>query len=437
MKKPINKSLEKKKPAKNKVWLIVLAAVFGFLLVFILFFGRVTGLAHFAPRIFKWCGDGICEGKENCASCAKDCILMTGDICCNSLILHGDCCDDSGCPSPKVCLSNTCQMLDSCNDSDRGMNVTKFGTVSGYQVNVQYSKADSCDGNYLKEYYCVGNYSNNTIIPCTGEYVECNNGACLLPYCGDGQCRANENCSSCSMDCLKKEQVCCKGITYTGECCSNIHCTSLKICVNHQCKIPNLCNDSDDGITATVKGSVSGYKDGKEFTIADSCEDEDVLKEYYCYNNLSAFKGVWCTGNYSGCSNGICHVASCGDGTCNTVENCTSCASDCLLSGYVCCDGSSYQGSCCSDSQCTSPAACQSHVCRIPDSCSDSDGGEAITVLGTVSGYYNNVTFSYTDSCATNETVKEYYCSGTTSGSIDVSCIVNATIQCIGGVCLV
>ena len=101
MKKPIKKSFEKKKPAKNKVWLIVLVVSFGFLLFFILFFGRVTGLAHFAPRIFKWCGDGICEGKENCGVCAQDCTLMPGDICCNNLILHGDCCDNAGCSSPK------------------------------------------------------------------------------------------------------------------------------------------------------------------------------------------------------------------------------------------------------------------------------------------------------------------------------------------------
>ena len=56
-------------------------------------------------------------------------------------------------------------------------------------------------------------------------------------YCGDGICNPNENCINCQSDCLDSEiEVCCSGVVYTGECCSDLDCSSGFECINHNCQ---------------------------------------------------------------------------------------------------------------------------------------------------------------------------------------------------------
>ncbi|MFH1364578.1 MAG: hypothetical protein ABIH52_02885 [Candidatus Aenigmatarchaeota archaeon] len=91
----------------------------------------------------------------------------------------------------------------------------------------------------------------------------------------------------------------------------------------------------------------------------------------------------------------------CGDGTCNGDETCGTCEEDC-------------------------------GVC---DSCADMDGYD-IETQGTVSGYDDNVPFSYTDYCDGDYSVIEYYCIGTGSYSDYASCFMNTTNGSVWGNCI-
>jgi len=77
----------------------------------------------------------------------------------------------------------------------------------------------------------------------------------------------------------------------------------------------------------------------------------------------------------------------------------------------------------------------------IPDSCSDTDGGIVSTVKGTVSGYYNQQPYSYTDYCLyaneTGQMVLEYYCSGNIYFSTILDCEAGIeTTSCVDGACV-
>ena len=57
-----------------------------------------------------------------------------------------------------------------------------------------------------------------------------------------------------------------------------------------------------------------------------------------------------------------------------------------------------------------------------PDSCSDTDGGNILTILGIASGYNNNTFYSNQDFCVDSGTILEYYCSGTNQVNQSQSC---------------
>jgi hypothetical protein len=72
-----------------------------------------------------------------------------------------------------------------------------------------------------------------------------------------------------------------------------------------------------------------------------------------------------------------------------------------------------------------------------PDSCTDTDGGSVVTVKGTVSGYQNNVPFSYDDTCLNNITLAELYCSSSKKPlNFTYNCNTNMTSICLNGACV-
>jgi hypothetical protein len=119
------------------------------------------------------------------------------------------------------------------------------------------------------------------------------------------------------------------------------------------------CTDSDNGITYDVKGTAT--KGGTKKV--DYCINTASLMEYYCSGNSI------------------------------------------LQTSYSC------------------PFGCLNGACKSqPDSCSDTDGGNKIGIFGTVTGYISGQSYTYSDSCFDAGSVKEYYCSGTASQSLIVSC---------------
>jgi len=56
------------------------------------------------------------------------------------------------------------------------------------------------------------------------------------------------------------------------------------------------------------------------------------------------------------------------------------------------------------------------------DTCSDTDGGNYITVFGTASGYYGGTPYSNGDYCVDDSNIMEYYCSGNYKQNSQQSC---------------
>ena len=125
------------------------------------------------------CGDGVCEGGEDCDNCAADC-LGGGQVCCSGVAYTGDCCDNNDCTEPATCVSHVCQIADSCSDTDGGYVPEVKGTISGYDDEIYYSNEDYCTGDTLTEYYCggVNPYSWDVDCAVNGTAI-CSNGACV------------------------------------------------------------------------------------------------------------------------------------------------------------------------------------------------------------------------------------------------------------------
>ncbi|MFH1072357.1 MAG: PEGA domain-containing protein [Nanoarchaeota archaeon] len=68
-------------------------------------------------------------------------------------------------------------------------------------------------------------------------------------------------------------------------------------------------------------------------------------------------------------------------------------------------------------------------VTNNPDSCTDSDGGIVKEVFGNVTGYNNNAWYYTPDLCRDELNLTEWYCSGTNSIMVNLTCDGNTTCQ--------
>lgn len=73
--------------------------------------------------------------------------------------------------------------------------------------------------------------------------------------------------------------------------------------------IPDFCDDGDGGVKLTVQTTVSGVKDGEEFTKTDMCTDTTNIIEYYCQDN------EWYAKDYN-CDHIGSRLGQCQDGRC-------------------------------------------------------------------------------------------------------------------------
>ena len=280
---------------------------------------------------------------------------------------------------------------------------------------------DGCDHFCLDE-VCGNGYHQ----PYLGE--ECDDGntvntdncsnACILAKCGDGiqQSSLGEQCDDgntqfgdgCDQYCLN--EVCGNGYIqpYIGEECDDANSVNTDGCTN-TCKFP-VCGDG-------VLQSAEQCDDGN-LTYGDGC-DQYCLREI-CGNGITQPSlGEQCddgnTNNLDGCRNN-CRYPRCGDGILDSNEECD--------------DGNTQFGDGC-------------HTYCLNEDCTDSDGGFAVTAVGSTSDggpvfvdqcqCVNTSNPSSTYSCGAGPYIQEYYCFENTFVSSNV---VYCNGGCNGGRCL-
>jgi hypothetical protein len=171
-------------------------------------------------------------------------------------------------------------------------------------------------------------------------------------------------------------------------------------------------NDGDGYIDWPSDPGCSSKNDNSELNPNVECDDGvdnadiDLLADY---------NDPGCTGPTDTSELGTveCDDGSDNDGDGNVDVNDNGCASPSGTDETDCgdgqCEGGETSGSCPAD-------------CGVPDSCSDTDGGNIITVFGTTSGYLDNSPYSNDDYCTDSSNIMEYYCSGDYEQSQQQSC---------------
>jgi len=272
-----------------------------------------------------------------------------------------------------------------CKDSDNGMVWSVQGNTYGVDSDFKsFSKSDYCSGSILSEYSCDGAHFVLT-------QHECNNG------CADGQCVSTAGCTD---EC-----------PYWGK--NECHSGRLRVCGYYDA---DVCLDWDYQDTSCDDECDVGWEDDyrcsgdklqrrymnddcdeewKNYkTCENGCEDDECvegdcdahyLSNYRCSGNWqqrqyrdSDCDTEWRNYNYcgNGCSAGRCitqPATSCGDGTCNGVESCSTCQRDCgqcpvrsFCGDYVCNNGETCL-TCPQD--CGACARCGDAVCNGAETC--------------------------------------------------------------------
>lgn len=245
-----------------------------------------------------YCWDGVCDDSEDCSSCPADC----GNCCGNGECQPGEgencltCPADCGCNCGEQCQLGAC-VFTACNGKDCGDD--GCGSVCGT---------------------CATHY-------------ECQGSTCVyIPYCWDGNCDVNEDCSSCPADC--------------GNCCGNGECqTALgENCLTCGLDCPCGCGEQCQ----------SGA------CVFTACSDKDCGADG-CGGTCGT-----CPAHYECQGNNCIYVPYCSDGACDAGETCASCPADC----GDCCGNGECQGSvgencltCPSDCTCGCGEQCLSGTC--------------------------------------------------------------------------
>ncbi|MFH1916930.1 MAG: hypothetical protein ABIJ21_06740 [Nanoarchaeota archaeon] len=330
-----------------------------------------------------------------------------------------------------VCADGACvinQTPDSCGDSDGGQYPYTFGQVTGYAGGNPYTNPDTCNSpTQVKEWYCSGTAAQYSNMNCNAG-DNCQNGVCVVnetnqsnhapvvtdlrqelgtewyvytytatasdPDPGDQVVRVeflNNLTGEHYIDTqgpvftyvwnatgLPEGTVQISARANDGDIWGDWYSESFYF---HGGLDQRSCNDSDGNNIYTFGYIWGTLVNGQEFNYNDSCYSSTTVKEWTCNNLTPTGTNVFCGVNYH-CDGGRCVQ--------NQAQN---------------------------------------------NSCTDTDGGYNPPVFGTVYGNYNGYPYAINDSCVTNVTLVEWYCTGTTATSINASCTGNWT-GCSGGRCI-
>ncbi|MCB9640122.1 MAG: matrixin family metalloprotease [Myxococcales bacterium] len=159
------------------------------------------------------CGNGTCDGTEDCSSCVQDCACVAGQVC-----------QAGSCVTPSTCGNGTCDNNENCATcaKDCACAANQVCNAGKCEENKPQCGNGICDNNET----CDG-CKVDCLCP---EGLACNKGLCQpLESCGDGTCGSGEDCSSCPQDCAcPTGQFCLNSACQTGQSESNNEPTGPK-----------------------------------------------------------------------------------------------------------------------------------------------------------------------------------------------------------------
>ena len=278
-----------------------------------------------------YCGDGTCNGAENCLDCTADCGLCSGKCTDSDGDGYGTCPD---CGTSKGCIHNG----DDCNDSDNAIH-PGINDVCGDGIdndcdgiadeNCGYPSTKCYDGTALNK--CL---DANPIYAKSQAPWYCNNVAQMVENCGLCGCRNGWLCSSSG-------QTSCTAPSVNNYCGDGI-CGSGESCFNCQTDCGD-CFPTKTCIGGTPFGACTGT--GGMYCNPSGVLVEDCTKCSYCYNGWTCNSANKKCEESQGLSTNICSdgtpIDTCtgtGGMYCNAnkvlVEDCVACAN--CYGGWTC-----------------------------------------------------------------------------------------------------
>jgi len=370
--------------------------------------------------IDETCGNGECDGNEDCSMCPEDCECIGGQTCvmgsCVDPLNDGDACDqDSWCESTQ-CVDGVC-----CEDSCDGecMECDQPGHLGECrQVENQADPDDEC-----------------------GLCSVCNGaGACTAVLEGNdplSDC-AQQSAESCAQDGECDGAAACR-FWPVGTLCSLQSCVVSTLHPVDECDGNGACVDSGTTACEPYKCDDAGVSCRTECSESGHCEDGYLCNGDTCEPGLG--DGQACTSDNQ-CANGHCDEDVAGVKRCHATE--TSCVKDFTgaetATGQTVCSGSSASRLCTNSSWavpqgCTGCQSCQGAACADDDSlCVDSGFN------GCMSACIKSKTSSGVCSDGTCETAVDFVSAGTvcTAGAeVPPSEMVNCdmSIDCVDNQC--
>ena len=168
------------------------------------------------------CGDGKCNGAENCANCSQDCGACCGNgVCdnaenCSSCSQDcGACCGNGACDNGEKCGTCPADCGNCCGNGKCGSNETCKTCPADCGAccpNGNCGPNETCSSCPQDCGPCCGNGKCGSNETCKNCPADCG------PCCPNGNCGSNETCSSCPQDC--------------GSCCGNGKCDNAETCAS-------------------------------------------------------------------------------------------------------------------------------------------------------------------------------------------------------------
>jgi hypothetical protein len=273
------------------------------------------------------CGDGTCDGGEDCLTCPDDCGECP-PFCGNGTCDEGE--DCSTCPGdcgecPPGCGDGQCIGNESCSSCPDDCGVCPPECGDG-QCNGEET-CSTCPGDCGQcppgcgDGQCIGNES------CSSCPDDC--GVCP-PECGDGQCNGEETCSTCPGDCGQCPPGC-----GDGQCDGNESCSSCPddcgVCPP-ECG-DGQCNGEENCLSCQGDcGACTGTGDCCQVQMTPGCGTLAILQCVCAQDDFCCLTkwDVVCVDEVEELGCGSCTPEPvCGDGQCNGVETCSTCPGDC------------------------------------------------------------------------------------------------------------